>query len=73
VDAAGGLLGAPIAGANIHDTKLLAATLVASVVDRHQLTAAEPQRRGKSRAKSSAKSEPITRPTTITWKRVFAY
>jgi hypothetical protein len=27
----------------------------------------------KSKPKSSAKSEPIKRPTTITWKRVCAY
>jgi putative transposase len=43
VDAAGGPLGAPIAGANVHDTKRLAATLDASVVERPQPTAAEPQ------------------------------
>jgi putative transposase len=43
VDAAGGPLGATIAGANVHDTKLLAATLGASVVERPQPTAAEPQ------------------------------
>jgi putative transposase len=43
VDAAGGPLGATIAGANVHDTKLLAATLGAIVVERPQPTAAEPQ------------------------------
>jgi putative transposase len=43
VDAAGGPLGATIAGANVHDTKLLAATLEAIVVERPQPTAAEPQ------------------------------
>jgi putative transposase len=43
VAAAGGPLGATIAGANVHDTKLLAATLEAIVVERPQPTAAEPQ------------------------------
>lgn len=43
VEATGGPLGATIAGANVHDTKLLAATLEAIVVERPQPTAAEPQ------------------------------
>jgi putative transposase len=43
VEAAGGPLGATIAGANVHDTKLLAATLEAIVVDRPQPTAQKPQ------------------------------
>jgi len=43
VEAAGGPLGATIAGANVHDTKLLAATLAAIVVARPQPTAEEPQ------------------------------
>jgi putative transposase len=43
VDAAGGPLGATIAGANVHDTKLLAATLEALVVDRPRPTAERPQ------------------------------
>lgn len=43
VEATGGPLGATIAGANIHDTKLLAATLAAIVVERPQPTAQEPQ------------------------------
>ena len=38
VDATGGPLGATIAGANVHDTKLLAATLAAIVVARPQQT-----------------------------------
>jgi putative transposase len=43
VEAAGGPLGATIAGANVHDTKLLAATLEASVVERPQPTEERPQ------------------------------
>jgi putative transposase len=43
VEAAGGPLGATIAGANVHDTKLLATTLEAIVVDRPQPTAEKPQ------------------------------
>lgn len=43
VEATGGPLGATIAGANVHDTKLLAATLEAIVVERPQPTAEEPQ------------------------------
>jgi putative transposase len=43
VDAAGGPLGATIAGANVHDTTLLATTLEAIVVDRPQPTAEKPQ------------------------------
>jgi putative transposase len=43
VEAAGGLLGATIAGANVHDTKLLAMTLEAIVVDRPQPTTERPQ------------------------------
>jgi putative transposase len=43
VEAAGGPLGATIAGANVHDTKLLAATLEAIVVARPQPTAEERQ------------------------------
>ena len=43
VEATGGPLGASIAGANVHDTKLLAGTLEAIVVERPQPTAAEPQ------------------------------
>ena len=39
----GGPLGAMIAGANVHDTKLLAATLEAIVVDRPLPTAEMPQ------------------------------
>lgn len=39
MEAAGGPLGATIAGANVHDTKLLAATLEAIVVERPQPTA----------------------------------
>jgi putative transposase len=43
VDASGGPLGATIAGANVHDTKLLATTLESIVVDRPPLTAETPQ------------------------------
>jgi putative transposase len=43
VEATGGPLGAMRAGANVHDTKLLAATLEASVVDRPPPTAEMPQ------------------------------
>jgi putative transposase len=43
VEAAGGPLGAAIAGANVHDTKLLAATLGAIVVTRPQPTEERPQ------------------------------
>jgi putative transposase len=43
VEAAGGPLGATIAGANVHDTKLLAATLEALVVERPQPTEERPQ------------------------------
>jgi putative transposase len=43
VDAEGGPLGIAIAGANVHDTKLLAKTLEAIVVERPEPTAAAPQ------------------------------
>jgi putative transposase len=43
VEATGGPLGATIAGANVHDTQLVAATLEAIVLERPQPTAAEPQ------------------------------
>ena len=43
VEAAGGPLAIVIAGANVHDTKLLAATLDAVVVERPQPTAEQPQ------------------------------
>jgi putative transposase len=43
VDAEGGPLGVVIAGANVHDTKLLAATLDAIVVDRPEPTEEAPQ------------------------------
>ncbi len=43
VEAAGGPLGATIAGAHVHDTKLLAATLGAIVVEHPQPTAEVPQ------------------------------
>jgi putative transposase len=43
VDADGGPLGAAIAGANVHDTKLLADTLEAIVVARPQPTEERPQ------------------------------
>jgi putative transposase len=44
VDANGGPLGIAIAGANVHDTKLLAKTLEAIVVERPEPTAETPQR-----------------------------
>ena len=43
MEATGGPLGATIAGANVHDTKLLAATLEAIVVARPQPTEERPQ------------------------------
>jgi putative transposase len=43
VEAAGGPLAVVIAGANVHDTKLLAATLDALVVERPQPTLERPQ------------------------------
>jgi putative transposase len=43
VDEQGGPLGIVIAGANVHDTKLLEATIEAIVVERPEPTAAEPQ------------------------------
>jgi putative transposase len=43
VDADGGPLGATIVGANVHDTKLLAATLESIVVERLQPTEERPQ------------------------------
>lgn len=43
MDARGGPLGATIAGANVHDTKLLATTLEAIVMERPQPTAEQPQ------------------------------
>jgi putative transposase len=43
VEATGGPLGATIAGAHVHDTKLLAATLEAIVVERPHPTAERPQ------------------------------
>jgi putative transposase len=43
VEAAGGPLGVIIAGANMHDTKLLASTLEAVVVERPEPTEEEPQ------------------------------
>jgi putative transposase len=43
VEADGGPLGVAIAGANIHDTKLLAKTLEAIVVERPEPTAEAPQ------------------------------
>ena len=43
VEAAGGPLAVVIAGANVHDTKLLAATLEAVVVERPQPTPERPQ------------------------------
>ena len=45
VEATGGPLGASIAGANVHDTKLLAATLAAMVGERPRSTVQEPQHR----------------------------
>jgi putative transposase len=41
-EATGGPLGATMAGANVHDTKLLAATLEAIVVERPQPTVEQP-------------------------------
>jgi putative transposase len=43
VDEDGGPLGAVIAGANVHDTKLLEETIKAVVVDRSEPTEEEPQ------------------------------
>jgi putative transposase len=43
VEAGGGPLGVAMAGANVHDTKLLAATLESIVVERPQPTAERPQ------------------------------
>jgi putative transposase len=43
VEAAGGPLGVIVAGANVHDTKLLASTLEAVVVERPESTEEEPQ------------------------------
>jgi putative transposase len=43
VEATGGPLGATIAGANVHDTKRLAATLEAIVGERPQPTVGQPQ------------------------------
>lgn len=43
VEATGGPLGVIVAGANVHDTKLLAATLEAIVVERPQPTEGQPQ------------------------------
>jgi putative transposase len=43
VEADGGPLAVVIAGANVHDTKLLAQTLEAIVVERPEPTAAQPQ------------------------------
>jgi putative transposase len=43
VDQDGGPLGAIVAGANVHDTKLLEQTIEAIVVERPEPTAAEPQ------------------------------
>lgn len=43
VEATGGPLAVVIAGANVHDTKLLAATLAAVVVERPQPTPERPQ------------------------------
>jgi putative transposase len=43
VEAAGGPLAVVIAGANVHDTKLLAATLAAVVVERPRPTSERPQ------------------------------
>jgi putative transposase len=43
VEATGGPLGATIAGANVHDTELLAATLEAIVVERPLPTEEKPQ------------------------------
>ena len=43
VEQGGGPLSAVVAGANVHDTKLLRATLEAVVVERPQPTARAPQ------------------------------
>ena len=43
VEADGGPLGCVVAGANVHDTKLLAATIEAIVVERPEPTPAAPQ------------------------------
>jgi putative transposase len=43
VEADGGPLGIVVAGANVHDTKLLAATIEAIVVERPESTADRPQ------------------------------
>jgi len=43
VEADGGPLGCVVAGANVHDTKLLAATIEAMVVERPEPTDASPQ------------------------------
>jgi putative transposase len=43
VEADGGPLGMAMAGANVHDTKLLAETLEAIIVERPEPTAEEPQ------------------------------
>src|SRR5262249_3289075 len=43
VDASGGPLAVVIAGANVHDTKLLAATLEAVIMERPQPTLEHPQ------------------------------
>ena len=43
VEADGGPLAVVVAGANVHDTKLLAATLDAVVIERPQPTEEEPQ------------------------------
>lgn len=43
VEAGGGPLAVIVAGANVHDTKLLRATLEATVVERPQATEEEPQ------------------------------
>jgi putative transposase len=45
VEATGRPLGTTIAGANVHDTKLLAATLEAIVVERPQPSEERPQHR----------------------------
>lgn len=43
VDEEGGPLGAVIAGANVHDTKLLARTIESIVVERPEVTEEDPQ------------------------------
>lgn len=43
MEAAGGPLSVTVAGANVHDTKLLAATIEAIVVERPEPTAQSPQ------------------------------